>query len=124
MSLEQQALITSTKLKVEKYAMNFLMPLEVVEVDALLGYHTEAMLVRLSKFVLTEDKAGEVVQYPHSTWDHFKQDYAPKWFLRHFPVKYIKHTISFKVKYPDYKLSRELIGRGYVEFVEYKGLKL
>ena len=49
---------------------------------------------------------------PISAWEFLKQDYAPKWFLKKWPVKYKVTTIDIKTIYPMIKttLPAKMIG--------------
>jgi hypothetical protein len=52
------------------------------------------------------------VKYPATWWDAFKKQYAPNWFVNHYPVKYNKHLIVVREYSPqDYNPSdmRELV---------------
>lgn len=40
------------------------------------------------------------IDIPASWWQMFKKEFAPKWFIKKYPIVYIRHTINSKTLYP------------------------
>ena len=45
----------------------------------------------------------QLVRYPNTWWDAFKEAWAPDWFLRRYPVRYITVNVSLEETYPEFK---------------------
>jgi hypothetical protein len=68
------------------------MPDLVNNAEILIENHTVDMLIELHTYLMSaQRKAKETaIEAPADWWEHFKQRWAPKWFLRKYPVK-MKH---------------------------------
>lgn len=114
----QDYAVHRTRFKIEQYAMSMKLSPDIYRVNSIIDLATEYMIIRVDRAIATQHMEGYVIQWPKNTWEFFKQDYMPKWFTKKFPVKYSVHTVDFKIKYPEFKLDRNHIGRGYVEVLE------
>lgn len=115
----EKAVVKRMRLQIEKYSVAEHLRLPSVFESAYIDEVTKILSMRLSAYVLTDKKPGVTILTPKTAWEHFKQDHMPDWFTKKYPVKYIEHKVDFRVLYPDYKLSRDQIGRGYIEVLEY-----
>jgi hypothetical protein len=69
----------------------------------------DELAVQLATRVLTqhlEDKQTTVTFSPPATWwQHWKQDHAPRWFTRRWPIRYktVERTVEYEVcaMYPE-----------------------
>lgn len=84
------------------------------EIDAL----TDDLLLRFSRSIVTDKLKGSYFQYPRNTWEMFKKEFMPKWFLQRYPIKYTRQYYDFRVLYPDYILPNNVLGKGYIELIK------
>lgn len=109
---------TIETIPIEKYCVSQYismgnLKLKVVELSEN-DYIIPKMLYKLEAKIAVSTLAGEVVSYPKSWWDYLKRDYAPKWFIKRFPVLFNHVKYDFKVSYPNFALDHAYLGRGYV----------
>lgn len=38
---------------------------------------------------------SQTLLFPKTPWQHFKNDYMPKWFIKKFPIKYLYKKVEF-----------------------------
>lgn len=38
---------------------------------------------------------SQTLLFPKTPWQHFKNDYMPKWFIKKFPIKYLHKKVEF-----------------------------
>jgi hypothetical protein len=98
-----------------RVAVQNIMPagLKDVQAEEVRDWMYENLLVRLSAYVLTEQLADEYhpvsLGLPATWWQHLKQDHAPEWFKRRWPVRFRKMTCQIHVRtsgtYPDMKMA-------------------
>lgn len=102
-------------LNVEKVAQMASIDLDVIDncmgIDSMLEYETSAMLLRLNAFVACSDEKTFYELYPKTAWEHIKEDYAPKWFKRKFPIKYAHITFKAKEAFPEYSVLNNVDGK-------------
>lgn len=67
---------------------------------------TDQVCLQFRAYVLGETQKPIVIYTEFgSWWQMFKNQYAPRWFKRAFPVKRREVTVDCKVIYPDLKVS-------------------
>jgi hypothetical protein len=64
------------------------------------------MVCSLNGYVLGEDESiqRQVVRYPATWWDAVKERFAPRWFLRRYPAKYVVVELAAEAIYPHLNL--------------------
>jgi hypothetical protein len=57
------------------------------------GQVAKDLCIRLTAYVYRNaDKPSVTIKVPKTAWEHVKQEYAPEWFLKRWPVKYTEIT--------------------------------
>jgi len=82
---------------------NFKIPIDNLERIDVEDHAINCIVSSFRLHLLGQERTTEYevkFDYPATTWDMFKQDYAPKWFLAKYPVKYdtTKKKVEFKEK--------------------------
>lgn len=108
--------IKQIEFKLQKYVISASIGLEALKVDSYLHENLDQLSVRLSKYIVTDDKSY-TLRYSKNIWEHFKLDYMPKWFIKKYPVKYTEQVVDFRVIYPKYKLNNDQLGKGIVKII-------
>lgn len=62
---------------------------------------TQGLLLSLRSYVWVERGQTEVVMYPASWWEAFKERWFPDWLRERFPVQYTRREIQTHVLHPD-----------------------
>lgn len=66
--------------------------------DQALGYASDEILYRLRSYLAGSksetERVDQIIRVPLSWWDHVKERFAPKWFLKRWPIQY--RTIEIK----------------------------
>jgi hypothetical protein len=96
------------ELTIEKYSMQHILSREILggvkhpyEVNAYLDYTLDSMILRMNAYVACSSEKIMTIQSPVTVWQHIKQDYAPKWFIKKYPVKYKEIKIAAKEAFPE-----------------------
>jgi len=50
--------------------------------------------------VLGQTLTPVIIRHPKDWWEHFKDRFAPQWFLSRWPVKNRVRTVNFRLLYP------------------------
>jgi hypothetical protein len=85
-------------------------PIEHLTLDIFCDQIVRELVCTLNAKVYAETLGAVIVPHeidlPLNAWHMFKRDYAPHWFKKRFPVKFITKQIDvpvrFEVAYPDY----------------------
>lgn len=109
--------VVSRTLRRERFASRTAINLSLLEVDTLIEPLTDELIVRLNAHIYGEEMGTHTFQTPTTWWDHLKQDHAPGWFLKRYPVKYTKTTLRGTALFPEYLPPRD-IGRDVVMIQE------
>lgn len=56
-------------------------------------------------YVFGEKGQDFVIDYPQDWWQAVKNRFAPRWFLKRWPVLYTRHRISPQTIYKNFKIS-------------------
>lgn len=68
---------------------------DYLQVKAHMPYNMDSQVLQLWTYVLAEElgkiEKSVYFEFPTSAWQHFKFSYAPKWYLKRFPVKTKAH---------------------------------
>ena len=64
----------------------------------------DQVVMRLVAMVPAQPTKPVSYKYPANWWEHVKERFAPKWFLKRFPVEYEIYSVEAKVFYPQIKL--------------------
>ncbi len=111
---------TERYLELEKAGQRMAIPFEgqarnglTLNVDE--DYAIDAMLLSLHTRIVTEKvedypvSVTASVQVPQNPWQHFKEWYAPVWFLDRYPVRYLRRSntksgcIRVAATYPNFQ---------------------
>jgi hypothetical protein len=82
------------RLNIEKFAAQVYFNNELIqdypyslEVQSILVSELEAVALRIQTYVACSSEKIIKINSPATAWQHIKQDYAPKWFLKKYPVE-------------------------------------
>jgi hypothetical protein len=96
------------ELIVEKYAIQHVLAREILDgikhpykVNTYFDYELDSMIVRMSAYIACSPEKIMTIKNPITVWQHIKQDYAPKWFTKKYPVKYKEIKIGAKEAFPE-----------------------
>ena len=64
------------------------------------GRDTGKVLVHAIVKVWGKDTREVTLKFPANWWQHWKEDHAPKWFLRRWPVNYMERKVHFRTIWP------------------------
>jgi hypothetical protein len=59
------------------------------------------ILARIHGFIASR-KHSEIVSYPADWWEAFKERWAPKWFLRRYPVRFTSKELDARTIWPNF----------------------
>jgi hypothetical protein len=96
---------------------------EAYTADDIEHFFVDRLVYRLRSDIWTEEFEGEIVKYP-STWvQAFKEEWFPNWLLKKYPVKYTSRKSSFKILYPYFDpLESRYVAKMYVDGTPIKSL--
>lgn len=77
--------------------------------------------VNINGYVWSEKLGRKEISYPKDWWEALKLRFAPKWFLKQYPVIYTKHILEARALFPNYQHPPEF-GRDTMRFVEINSL--
>ena len=83
-----------------------------LDIDFVLD-RTGDLFVRLTACAAEERRTVIVDVGPATIWDYIKQEYAPQWFLRKYPINYTQKTFDMRALFPEYKIP-DCMGRSYI----------
>lgn len=63
------------------------------------------LTIIIQGYLWGESGETQVIRYPATWRDAFKQRWLPKWLLARFPVVYREHEITLKTLYPHFRIS-------------------
>lgn len=106
-------------LEIEKCRSTVAIPLNTFNIRCDIDYISDSLFTSITLFVAAEKLKEVSIKTPKTSWEHLKQDYAPKWFLKRFPVKHTTHKYSAKVLYPEYAIQDRHLGLGSIIIREY-----
>jgi hypothetical protein len=120
--------IKALELKVREHVMrvsqlgaSVRFPLENIRFEHYIDIASSELIFTMKQFVINHETKHDYADIcPKSAWQHIKLEYAPKWFLRMFPVEYQTVSLYMNRVYPEYPLTGTQIGRGFVTFVSHK----
>ncbi len=67
--------------------------------DGLVGH----MVLRMYKYLESEEVGEHCVTYPRDWWQHFKQRWFPMWLRLRYPIQYRSEKFEMGVLYPDFE---------------------
>lgn len=84
------------------------MELANLKVDVWNEYNLEfkRIMYRITTQIWGE-KRNETLIIPATWWQMFKEQYFPKWLLKHFPVEYYDMSFAILTKFPEYNYPPE-----------------
>jgi hypothetical protein len=90
------------ELHAEKVASQTLINEQALEYEAaaIFDIATRDLILRLHRYVYCSDNTSVILPYPESAWQHIKLQYAPKWFVQKYPVKFKKFEIVVNETFP------------------------
>ena len=74
--------------------------LNQTELETEISHIVDGMIFRLRLFLAGEQKQVVVLQHPSTWWEAFKEQYAPGWFNKRYPVYYKKIIVGADIFYP------------------------
>lgn len=92
--------------KIETYAVGLIDPLLLdASVDTIRSMVCDQLELRVRGFILAEEDSLRHVEirYPATWWQHFKQRWFPKRWLKRWPVREMVHTVDVEVIYPYFR---------------------
>lgn len=72
-------------------------------VETWIDRNFNAVILELQMIIAGRVNREVTIKYPEDWWQAVKEHFAPNWFLRRFPIKYVKEVIQAKEFYPDVK---------------------
>jgi hypothetical protein len=94
----------TTTFRVKEYGMTMEIPTNAeikIPVETRIQRAIDYIYVSLTAHILTQDLDPIVIKYPSNWKEHLKQRFAPKWFLRRYPVKETVVIITAEAFYPN-----------------------
>ena len=83
----------------------------VKSVDQELDYFGRKLRVQIRADVWGSHKKTVTLDAPLNSWEHLKEDYAPAWVLKCWPVKKQKYKFEAQLLFPE--LARDELPRGH-----------
>ena len=80
--------ITLSKIKLSQHMRvepEFLQDAEL-NIDPIV-YMGGILVAKLNAYVIGENTTRFIAHYPRNSWQFFKQDHMPEWFVRRYPIK-------------------------------------
>lgn len=99
------------------------------KVDVLEDYMLDALVARLSAFVLCGPIKKVKTKYPKTTWDHFKLEYCPKWFINRYPINFVEVTFDVREHFPEstnkhFSIAGSKSGSRHLDVAYFEGFKI
>lgn len=99
------------KLHIERFAAEMMMP--SIKVDVARRSDLRGWLVRTWGDFPTQHLQRETVEWPANWWQHFRERWFPRRWLRRWPVRYACRVFDSRLVYPHMQLPEDRYGASY-----------